>query len=483
MKSNILKRCIPFTLLFLILVSCTTNNPGTPEPSATLTIAASSTPLAAPTDTATPAYLPPPSFTWRSLSPKDAHINALVIDPSNPAILYAGGDRMIHKSIDGGESWTICYSVESTGQKTVMRMVIDPLTPSTLYAGVNNLGIIKSEDAGKTWHTMNSGFTGSSFRTINIDPLQPNVLYAGTAEGLFKTRDGGTNWHLISDRLRDSNIFAFAFTPQDSSIVYVGLGKIIGAYKSIDSSATWININEGLKIPTGARNEPPTWVNAIAVDPSDPDTLYAAGYGLYKSVTGGENWEPINNDLETYDDGTQRTMDYLTIDARHPEILYAVERGTDVFRSVDGGQSWMNITNRAFRPYSPIAIDPANADILYIGSPNGVYTTRVEVLPTSGPTPAPPDCSNGWTQLKIGAYAIVSEDENDTPNRVRETYDSQSEITALLDPGEIVKIVDGPYCVDNLVFWQVANLNIPGGTGWTAEGDFSQYWLTPYNAQ
>lgn len=96
-------------------------------------------------------------------------------------------------------------------------------------------------------------------------------------------------------------------------------------------------------------------------------------------------------------------------------------------------------------------------------------------------TPAPtPHCATGWSRLVWGGDAIVT--AGDLPNRVRSSPDTDPDnIIATLYPAEIVHIGGGPWCNDGLVFWKVESESIPGGVGWTAEGDGVEYWLEPYN--
>lgn len=90
-----------------------------------------------------------------------------------------------------------------------------------------------------------------------------------------------------------------------------------------------------------------------------------------------------------------------------------------------------------------------------------------------------PDCTSGWTRLEAGDQASVSR-ESTTPNRVRSSPSTSDEITMLLHPGSVMKLVEGPVCAGGLVFWKIENDSIPGGVGWTAEGDGQEYWLEPY---
>jgi Tol biopolymer transport system component len=89
------------------------------------------------------------------------------------------------------------------------------------------------------------------------------------------------------------------------------------------------------------------------------------------------------------------------------------------------------------------------------------------------------DCSSGWTRLKVGDQAMVSQTTT-TPNRVRAGPGTTEAVVAQLHPGTVMKVIEGPVCADGLIFWRVENQAIPGGTGWTAEGDGAEYWMEPY---
>ena len=90
-----------------------------------------------------------------------------------------------------------------------------------------------------------------------------------------------------------------------------------------------------------------------------------------------------------------------------------------------------------------------------------------------------PDCTSGWTRLAAGSQARVAQDST-TPNRVRSGPSTADEIIVLLHPGSVMKLIEGPICADGLIFWKVENEAIPGGVGWTAEGDGQEYWLEPH---
>ena len=111
-------------------------------------------------------------------------------------------------------------------------------------------------------------------------------------------------------------------------------------------------------------------------------------------------------------------------------------------------------------------------------APSSTATPSSSATPTSAATPI--DCTQGWTRLGIGTVAKVAGAENDPPNRVRSEPVNGNNIIAQIFPGEIVKVIEGPVCTEDLVFWKVEYGGTSGGVGWTAEGDRSGYWLDPY---
>jgi len=102
----------------------------------------------------------------------------------------------------------------------------------------------------------------------------------------------------------------------------------------------------------------------------------------------------------------------------------------------------------------------------------------------AGPTPTPasiatPNCDKGFSQLSIGQTITVVQVGH--PNRVRATpHVANDNVIGEISAGETGKIVDGPVCLDGLVFWKIDTKSVSSGTGWTAEGDGKNHWLAPY---
>jgi hypothetical protein len=87
------------------------------------------------------------------------------------------------------------------------------------------------------------------------------------------------------------------------------------------------------------------------------------------------------------------------------------------------------------------------------------------------------NCAARFTRLDIGMQAVVSAGD---PNRVRSEPARGDSVIDSIYPGTVVQVIDGPICTSEMVFWKVASVEIPGGSGWTAEGDWYEYWLEPY---
>jgi len=87
------------------------------------------------------------------------------------------------------------------------------------------------------------------------------------------------------------------------------------------------------------------------------------------------------------------------------------------------------------------------------------------------------NCASGWTRLEVDQDAIVTLGPS---SRVRTKPERGDNLIVLIPGGTVVRILDGPVCADELIFWRVEGDAIPGGVGWTAEGDGTEYYLAPY---
>jgi len=209
-------------------------------------------------------------------------VNWLSADPRNPGTLYAVSGQSISRSGDGGATWAQAASLDFP----IYCLAVDPFASNVLYAGTAGGGVFKSSDSGATWAAANNGIPpGTDGRPyvyrVAGDPWNPGVVFAMTYAGFARSADGGATW------LAETSISAYvlasaiAFDPAASGTIYLGHSQ--GLAKSTDDGLTW----SALPTP-GSYFEP----DAIAIDPLHPGTLFAGtSYsGLFRSTDGGTTW-------------------------------------------------------------------------------------------------------------------------------------------------------------------------------------------------
>ncbi len=270
-------------------------------------------------------------------------------------------------------------------------VAVDERNPSTIYVGAASGGVWKTTNQGITWTPLFDKQGVASIGDVALTPSQPDLVWVGTGEpnnrqsstfgdGVYKSTDGGRTWMHMG--LRDTqHIGRVLIDPTNPETVYVAaLGHLWGpnaergVFKTTDGGRTWTNL-KFIDQDTG-------FVDMV-MDPSNPQTLYAAAYqrrraawgyngggagsGIYKTTDGGRTWTHLTTGLPS---GTVGRIG-LAIYRRDPKVLYATvehrqEGGT--YRSDDGGETWRKMSNVNPRPmyYSKIHIDPTTDQRIYI---------------------------------------------------------------------------------------------------------------------
>jgi photosystem II stability/assembly factor-like uncharacterized protein len=219
--------------------------------------------------------------TWSNSSPSEVGgcvlSGPITADPTNSTTFYAGanddidGAYWLFKSVDGGANWNFAWNGVQGFQSDLNALVIDPTNPAILYAATAS-GLYKSYDGGAS--SKNIGFGNSAVTVLAIDPSNPLTLYANAVgQGLFKSTDGGASWLAINNGLNalemSSNVTALVITPGNSNVLYAATAGL-GIYQSMDGGANWNPFNDGLTNQN---------VKALMVGPGTPSTIYAGTSG------------------------------------------------------------------------------------------------------------------------------------------------------------------------------------------------------------
>lgn len=271
-----------------------------------------------------------------------------------------------------------------------------PSQPYAYYFGATGGGVWKTEDGGLNWKPVSDGFfkTGS-VGAIAVSEWDPNIVYVGMGEvpmrgnvshgdGMYKSNDAGKTWKHVG--LSDtSQISRVRIHPQDPDIVYVAaLGHVYGpnqergVFRTKDGGKTWQKV---------LSKDNKTGAVDLVLDPSNPRIMYAAlweffrtpyslssggpGCGLFKSIDGGDTWNEISRNTGL-PKGMLGKIGVAVSPARHDRVWAIIEaKDGGVFRSEDGGETWRRVNEerrlrqRAFY-YSRIYADPKDAETVYV---------------------------------------------------------------------------------------------------------------------
>jgi photosystem II stability/assembly factor-like uncharacterized protein len=329
--------------------------------------------------------------TWKNMGLKEArHIVRIVVHPKNPDIIWAAvmghlfgpnETRGVFKSTDGGQSWKkVLYVNEQTGAS---ELVIDPSNPEILYAGTWQLirtpyslesggegsGLYKSTDGGDTWTSIktNKGFpkgvwgiTGIAVAKSNSDKLY--ALIENKDGGLYVSENAGKTWELVNS---DNNIRqrAWYYTkvfvdPVDENKIYC---PNVNFMMSSDGGKSFV----AGRTPHGDHHD-------LWIDPKNGKRMIVADDGgAQVSLDGAKNWSTVMN---------QPTVQVyrLSTDNHFPYRILGAQQDNSAFRILSSsygayiGESDFEVTAGGESGY--IVADPLNNEVVYGGSYGGLIS-------------------------------------------------------------------------------------------------------------
>jgi photosystem II stability/assembly factor-like uncharacterized protein len=397
-----------------------------------------------------------------ALGSQGNYANAIIVHPTDPNIVFAGG-LDIYKSIDGGNSWSqvsIWIDPGDSGNPEKLPYVhgdhhvfaFDRSTdPPTLYNGSDG-GIARSRDLGKTWGILNKDLGVTQFYTFAVHPTDPKVMLGGTQDnGTPMLRSDQVNlWHDITDG--DGWQVFFDYT--DPTRIYVSRQQL-DMYRAVIDYATGlftgakgIGYTDGSNGITQRDAAKAGFFAPYELSPNNPNVLVLGTNRLLQSTNRGDTWTPISaeadtvivtvaigegNDnviwaatlnakiLKTENNGTtwtsvthptlpKRFLTDIEFDPSNTNTVYLTYSGygaPHVFKSMDAGANWTNITNNLPDvPANAIQVHPQQPNVLFLGTDIGVFLSD-----DGGQTWQP--CTNGFPTAQVTAIVL-----NPNANRV-----------------------------------------------------------------
>ena len=249
------------------------------------------------------------------------------LEPSltDPDTVYAGvEDAAIFRTTDGGQTWQELpglrghesgrYWQPGAGGMAVHTIVQDPSQPGRIFVAISAAGVFRSDDAGQTWRPMNRGLTspyelpnpdaevGHCVHRIAMHPSRPSVLFMQKHWDVTRSDDAGETWHEVSGNLPTDFGFPIDVHAHEPETIYV------------------------VPIKSDSEHYPPD-----------------GKLRVYRSRTGGHEWEPLTNGLPQRDCYVNVLRDAMAVDALDACGVYFGTTGGQVYASTGAGDSWAPI--------------------------------------------------------------------------------------------------------------------------------------------
>ena len=351
----------------------------------------------------------------------------------DPSVIFATNfgvyncNSRIYRSVDAGVSFQVMNTGVSPSQVNRITIGTTPADPEVIYALYSAcsdhafFGLYRSNDCGDTWMEapnsnninvlswlpagLDPGGQGYFTLSLAVDPADPDHVYTGGVN-IWESYDGGDIWTLNAQyygagaQYVHADIHNLVYNPLNDGLYNTNDG---GVYKFIEGPDAWVNISDGLHIMQfyrlGTWKEDETRMlgspqdNGTVIftdtlnyeillaeacdnfiDYTDPDILYFGGYaaGINRSMNGGFNYTSIQPNGES----PYRFNPPFIMHPTNEQVLYCAF--TDVWRSDNRGNSWINLTSGLSygNDYMSLEVAPSNTDYIYAATTSQIWRTN-----------------------------------------------------------------------------------------------------------
>ena len=370
---------------------------------------------------------------WAPDTPGHGKVYSLANTATDPDLVFAGHtEEGVLRSVDGGSTWG--QSMQGMTEKKVHEIRIAPSDPMIVYAATH-AGVFRSDDGGDTWEERNQGMGFTHVATLDVHPTNPDLVFAGTGaqntsnhgehfvpgiqsgDGLYKTTDGGESWTRSDEGLEEYGIVEIMGDPNLPFRFWLGGKAARGAFLTPDGGDTF------LYTPSGAGHY--SMVIASGRQPPYPFymTSLMSSNELMKSEDLGQNWTSLSSSLADGISTASRIasglpdsglsfmhLHGLAVDPSDDDVVYVGSvhdalpfsnplSGVHIFKSVDGGDSWME-RDQGFPTDSHtsagfIVVDPVNWNNVYVATTEHESETAIGVYKST-------DAGDTWSPANTG---------------------------------------------------------------------------------
>jgi len=241
-----------------------------------------------------------------------------------------------------------------------------------LVATIDGIAVLERDGAAGDWRRATTVLDGLHISSILVEPTRGGVFAGVHGSGLYRSLDGGDTWELKTRGLTASHVFTVSAIERNGGVdLYAGT-EPVRLFRSTDYGETW----EDLPALTEKRESywtfpaPPHEAHTkhVTRDPADPNTLFVSVEqgGLFKSTDGGQSWVEYGSYAKP-EDRAYKDVHRCLLQPSNPNVLY-ITAGTGFYRSPDGGETWEHLTDRNYRIAYPDALlfSPFDDSVMYM---------------------------------------------------------------------------------------------------------------------